>query len=82
MEKNSLIRRLWLILKFMTSQTGQQIITLQIMPYISRSRSNQEMKFGQLIRCNINSSFKNCAEYKTGRLVSGLFLFFKKPYIR
>ena len=33
----------------MTSQTGQQIITIQILPNISRSKGNQTMKFGQLI---------------------------------
>ena len=32
----------------MTSQTGQQIITIHILPNISRSTDNQTMKFGQL----------------------------------
>ena len=35
----------------MTSQTRQQIITLHILPKnISRSKGNQTMKFGQLIK--------------------------------
>ena len=33
----------------MTSQAGQQIITIRILPNISRSEGNQTMKFGQLI---------------------------------
>ena len=32
----------------MTSQTGQQIITIHISPNISRSKGNQTMEFGQL----------------------------------
>ena len=32
----------------MTSQTGQQIITIHILPNISRSKNNKVMKFGQL----------------------------------
>ena len=30
-------------------QTGQQIITIHILPNISRSKGNQTLKFGQLI---------------------------------
>ena len=32
----------------MTSQPGKQIIAIYILPNISRSKSNQTMKFGQL----------------------------------
>ena len=32
----------------MTSQTGQHIITIQILPIISRSKGNQTWKIGQL----------------------------------
>ena len=35
--------------EFMTSQTGLQTITMHILPNISQSKSNQTMKFGQLI---------------------------------
>ena len=45
MLKNSLIRKLRLISKLMTSQTGQQIITIHILFNASRSKSNQTMKF-------------------------------------
>ena len=37
-------------IKFMTSQTGQHIINITtILPNISISKSNQTMKFGQLM---------------------------------
>ena len=52
-----LIRKLWLILKFMTSQTGQEIITIHILPSISRSKGNQVMKFGRLKERNLTSIF-------------------------
>ena len=32
----------------MTSQTGQQLITIDILPNISKSKGNQAMKFGHL----------------------------------
>ena len=43
----------------MTSQTGQQIITIttHILPNISRSKRNQTMKFGQLIEYNMRNTF-------------------------
>ena len=52
-QKNGLIKKLWLISKFMTSQTGQQIVTIHDLLYISRSKSNQTMKFSQLKECNV-----------------------------
>ena len=39
----------------MISQTGQEIITIHIMPNISRSKGNQIMKFGQLKEYNTTS---------------------------
>ena len=41
----------------MTSQTGQQIITIHILPKISRSKGNQTMKFGQLTEYNTRNIF-------------------------
>ena len=38
--------KLSLISKFMTLQTGQQIITILILPSITRSKGNQTMEFG------------------------------------
>ena len=37
----------------MTSQTGPEIITIHILPNISRSKGNQIMKFGQLKEYNM-----------------------------
>ena len=45
------------ISKCITSQTGQQIITIYILPNISRSKDNQVMKFGQLIKYNARNIF-------------------------
>ena len=46
----------------MTSQTGQQIITKEILPNISRSKDNRAIKFGPLIDYNIENTFleKSC----------------------
>ena len=46
---------------------------------ISRRKRSQTMKFGQLIKYNVRNIFlkKNHPENETGRLVPGLFLFFK-----
>ena len=64
----------------MTSQTGQQTITIQILPNISRSKSNQTMKFSQLIEYNKKNIFfsKTMQKNEKGKVVPGLFLFFKK----
>ena len=37
----------------MTSQLGKQPITIHILPNISRSKDNQTMKVGQLIKYNM-----------------------------
>ena len=55
MQKNGMIRKLRLISKFMRSLTGQQIIKINILPNISRSKANQTMKFGQLIEYNMRN---------------------------
>ena len=41
----------------MTPQTGQQIIAIQILFNISRSKDNQTMKFGQLIKYKVKKIF-------------------------
>ena len=56
----------------MTSQTGQQIITVHILSNISRSKVNQAMKFGQLIEYNmknifIEKSFIKCCQEASSR---------------
>ena len=64
MYKNGLIRKKRLILKFMTSQTGWQIIAIHILPNISRSKDNQIIKFCQLIEYNVRNIFvkKSCTK--------------------
>ena len=41
----------------MTSQPGKQTTAIFILPNISRSKSNQTMKSGQLIECNQRQGF-------------------------
>ena len=55
--KNSLIRKIRLISKFMMSQPGLQTIAIHILPNISQSKGNQTMKFGQLIEYNKRNNF-------------------------
>ena len=50
MSKNGLRIKLRLIANSMTSQTEQQIITIYISPDILRSKGNQAMKLGHLIK--------------------------------
>ena len=56
-KKNSLIRKLWLISKFKASQTGQQIITINILPNISRNKDNKANKFCHLIKFRMRNFF-------------------------
>ena len=65
-EKNGLIGKLRLISKFMTSQTEKQIITIDILPNISRSKDNQRMKFGQLIVYTMRNIFLEKSYTKCG----------------
>ena len=44
--KNSLIRKIRLTLKFMTSKPGVQTIAIDILPNISQSKGDRTMKFG------------------------------------
>ena len=37
----------------MTTQAGQQLITIKILQNISRSKGNQTIKFGQLLKYNM-----------------------------
>ena len=41
----------------MTSQDGTQTITINILLDISKSKDNQNMKFGQLIEYNVRNIF-------------------------
>ena len=55
--KNSLIGKIRLITKFMTSQPGKEIILIHILPKISRSKDNQTRKFGRLIEHNMRNIY-------------------------
>ena len=63
----------------MTSQSGQERITIQILLNISQIKGSQAMKFGQLIQYNKKNIFlqKSCRN-DAGKLVPDCFLFFKK----
>ena len=72
MYKNGLIRKIRLILKFVTSQPGQQTIAINILANISRRKNNQKMKLSQLIECNMRTvflekSFSKCGEETISR---------------
>ena len=54
----------------MTSEAGQQIITIFILSYISRSKGNQTMKFGQLIEYNTKDIFHEKPYTKCGEEAS------------
>ena len=52
----------------MTSQPGYQTIVIDILTNISGS--NQTMKFGQLIECNMTSTFLDKSYTKCGQKTS------------
>ena len=59
----------------MSSQTGQQIIAVHILPNSSRSIGNETIKFGQLIKYNmINFLLKNHTQILVEKLVSDHFI--------
>ena len=67
----------------MASQTGQQIITIHILPDISRSKGNQGMKYGQLIKHNMKIFFcKIHTKNELGRLDLNHFLYFRKVFYK
>ena len=51
----------------MTSQPGQQALAIYILTGISKSKGNQEMKFGQLIDYNMTNIFVEKSYTKFGR---------------
>ena len=57
------------------SQAGQQIITVHILPNISRSEDNHVIKFGQLIEYNMRNIFmKNHTQNMMEKLVPDTFI--------
>ena len=61
----------------MTSQTGQQIITIYILPNNSRSKDNQAMKFAQLREYNMRNIFLKKSYTKCGGETSLRFVYKK-----
>ena len=50
----------------MTSQSGKQTVAINIVSNISRSKGNQAMKFGQLIKHNMKNIFFEKSYTKCG----------------
>ena len=50
----------------MTSQPAKQKIAIHILPYISRSKANQTVKFGQSIEYNMKKNFLEKSHPKCG----------------
>ena len=75
--KSSLIRKIRLISKFMTSPPGLQIIPIHIWPNISQRKGNQAMKFGQLAEHNKWKRFlrKLCEKWGSVTRYRPLFIF-------
>ena len=60
-----------LIPKYITSQTGQQIITVHILPNMSRIKDNLAKQFGHLTKYNVRN-------IKLGMVTSSRLPFLKK----
>ena len=75
--KNSLIRKIILISKFMTSQPVWQRITIHILYNILQSKSNQTMKSGQILKYNKENIFlqKSCRKRGTEASSRSLLVF-------
>ena len=74
-QKDGFIRKVRLISKFMTSHTGQQIITINILPNILRSKGNQAMKLGHLIEYTMRNIFlKNHRQNVVEKLAAHPFM--------
>ena len=63
--KNGLIRKMRVLSKFMMSQPGKQKMAAHILPNISRSESNQAMKFGKLIKYSMRKNLLEKSYTKT-----------------
>ena len=57
MNKNGLIKKIWLIWKFLTEKPEKQTIAIHILRNISTSKSNSKIRFGQLIQHNRRKIF-------------------------
>ena len=64
----------------MTSQPAKQTIAINILPKISRCKSNQTIKFGQLIECNIRNIFLE--KSYTEKIVNVVEKLFQDPFLK
>ena len=55
MSEKGLIRKLGLTSRFMTSQTGKQIIIIHMLHNIPRSKGKQTIRFGQITEYNVKN---------------------------
>ena len=78
MYKNGLIRKIRLILKFLTSQSGKQTIAILILPNISKSKGNLAIKFGQLVDYSMKNFFVEKSHTKCAEETISKHLY-KKP---
>ena len=76
------MRKIRLILKFMTSQPGQQTIAIHILSNISQSKGNQTMKFGQAIEDNKRIVFLQKLCKKGGKETRETSCLLEKLYMR
>ena len=60
----------------MTSQPRKQTITIFVLPYISKSKGNQTMKFGHLTETKMRKNFFFQKSQRKGRLVLNFFFGF------
>ena len=80
--KNGLIRKVWLISKFMKSKLGWQTFVIHILPNISLIKDNQAMNLSQLVEYKNRSIFLQKSCRKWGRETSSRSLFcFLKGFI-
>ena len=75
--KNGFMRKIRLISQSMMSQPGLQTIAIHLLPNISRSKGNQAMKFGQVIKYTKRNIFLQKVCRKWGKETSSkpLFIF-------
>ena len=74
--KNGFMRKIRLISQSMMSQPGLQTIAIHILPNISRSKGNQAMKFGQVIKYNRNIFLQKwCRKWGKETSSKALFIF-------
>ena len=74
--KNGFMRKIRLISQSMMSQPGLQTIAIHLLPNISRSKGNQAMKFGQVIKYNRNIFLQKwCRKWGKETSSKALFIF-------